>query len=617
MEKSEWIRAFWVKMLVFIIAIALVLAFLLFGAAGILTNGQDDFLDSDIFHAAVNRQENLVWQHYGRIPDAEFAQIYPKNDPDSNYRFTIQDTDGKILYNNRTTAADRYVTSLDDGNIRIDSYVRLDLQPGDDIYAVWEIFRDVHALSRYAIPVCASCLVAFLLILVYLACVSGKRPGLAEPVAGWQEKIPFDLYLCGDFALGALILYTMVEFIFYHADWSNLTIFFLPAALLVSAVAALFLALWMTFCARVKLGAWWKNTIIYMVLCLVWKLLKQLWQWTKVVFRALGSTVHALPLVWRTALATAGILLLLFCCAAGEVFGLYWVVGVLVFLAACAAAIQLRILQKGGEALANGDLDYKIDTNRMFWDFKRHGENLNAIGDGMGIAVEERLRSERLKTELITNVSHDIKTPLTSIINYVDLLQKTDDPEARADYLAVLARQANKLKKLTVDLVEMSKASTGAIPCSPVDSSVRELVEQALGEYIDRLDAAGLEAVLTFPEGGLRCMADGALLWRVMDNLFSNACKYAMPGTRLYIDAAPTANGRVKLSFKNISREKLNVSAEELMERFVRGDSSRSTEGSGLGLNIAQSLVELQGGSFALCIDGDLFKAEITLPGVK
>ena len=249
----------------------------------------------------------------------------------------------------------------------------------------------------------------------------------------------------------------------------------------------------------------------------------------------------------------------------------------------------------------------------MFWDFKKHGENLNGLGQAMAAAVEQRMKSEKLKTELITNVSHDIKTPLTSIINYVDLLSKEGLTGQGAEYVAVLEKQAQRLKKLTEDLVEASKASTGNLSVDLAPTDVGELLGQAVAEYADRLEQAGLEAVLTIPEGGCRAMADGRMLWRILDNLLSNACKYAQPETRLYIDASTDEN-LAGISMKNVSRLRLNMSPDELMERFVRGDSARSTEGSGLGLNIAKSLAELQRGSLRLFIDGDLFKAVLSFP---
>lgn len=246
----------------------------------------------------------------------------------------------------------------------------------------------------------------------------------------------------------------------------------------------------------------------------------------------------------------------------------------------------------------------------MLWSLRSHGEALNSIGDGIAVAVDKQIRSERLKAELITNVSHDIKTPLTSIVNYVDLLKKEELSGKAAEYVEVLDRQSARLKKLTADLVEASKASTGNIPVDMKPTDLCEVVRQAAGEYSERLQGAKLELVLTTPEPSPRIMADGRLLWRVIDNLLSNVCKYALGGTRVYLDVR-RAGGGVTVSVKNISRDMLNIDPEELTERFVRGDRSRSTEGSGLGLNIARSLTELQQGEFGISVDGDLFKVEL------
>ena len=282
-------------------------------------------------------------------------------------------------------------------------------------------------------------------------------------------------------------------------------------------------------------------------------------------------------------------------------------------VAACFLGASLQKLRKAGQHLAAGEVDYQVDIRRMVRPLAQHGQNLNAIGQGMTIAVEQRMKSERLKAELITNVSHDIKTPLTSIVNYVDLLQKKHTPQQEQEYLSVLARQSQRLKKLTEDLVEASKASTGNIQVELVPTNVNEILNQAAAEYGERLHAGRLELVVSLPEPPVTILADGRLLWRAVDNLLSNVVKYALAGTRVYLDAVLQAD-QVIISVKNISRDSLNVSAEELMERFVRGDSSRNTEGSGLGLNIAKSLTELQHGRLTLSIDGDLFKAELSFP---
>ena len=246
----------------------------------------------------------------------------------------------------------------------------------------------------------------------------------------------------------------------------------------------------------------------------------------------------------------------------------------------------------------------------MFWEFKNHAEQLNSIGDGMQKAVEAQLKNERLKTELITNVSHDIKTPLTSIINYVDLLKKEElNNETAAGYLEILDRQSARLKKLTEDLVEASKADTGNIPVHFEKTDVSVLLAQVTGEYEEKLAAKNLQIVPDI-RSHAQIMADGRLLQRIFENLLGNVCKYAMENTRVYLTCEDDGN-EVQISFKNISKYPLNLTSDELTERFVRGDSSRNTEGSGLGLSIAKSLARLQNAQLHLYIDGDLFKAMI------
>lgn len=288
--------------------------------------------------------------------------------------------------------------------------------------------------------------------------------------------------------------------------------------------------------------------------------------------------------------------------AIGSLVGLAWVLS------------QLSRLIEGAKHLSEGDLSYKIDTTHLYGPFRRNADMLNRISSGCAVEVERRMKSEHLKTELLTNVSHDIKTPLTSIINYVDLLKKTDpQPKEAREYADVLERQSNRLKKLLEDLIEASKASTGNITVELAPTDAAELLRQAVGEYSERLTAQSLETVLRI--GGESCTitADGRLLWRVFDNLLGNVVKYAMPGTRVYLDLTEQG-GQSSIVVKNISREALNIDTDELMERFVRGDASRATEGSGLGLSIARSLTECMGGRFELSVDGDLFKVTLRFP---
>ena len=265
----------------------------------------------------------------------------------------------------------------------------------------------------------------------------------------------------------------------------------------------------------------------------------------------------------------------------------------------------------GLKKITDGDLQYKIPTEKLSGEQEMVADYINHIGEGLDAAVENSLKNERMKTELITNVSHDIKTPLTSIINYVDLLKREnpEDPKIRG-YLEVLGNKAQRLKVLTEDVVEASKASTGNIALEMTDLNFIELVHQVIGEFEEKFEERNLKMVVHFDEEEAIICADGRRLWRVLENVFGNVSKYAMENTRVYVDVK-VDRPNVQLSLKNISAQPLNISADELTERFIRGDVSRNTEGSGLGLSIAKDLVQLQGGEFRLYLDGDLFKVTI------
>ena len=625
MKRNDWAGGFWAKAAAFLLAVVLVPVTLVYGAAFALSYGGElrgDFYESSICSSAVYREMSHVYDSYHYYAEngqtevlAKYDDWYPADDRSTNVRFSIEDEAGAILFDNHRTG-DIPVTGwwgeMAQDGVVFRSYIAADYPAQDSVYWALRIYDVMAEFAPNAAVVVTVCALAELLFLVFLARAAGRRVGREETVAGWQEKIPFDLYAA--VVLGGSAMLVAAAASGTEDTFQGFEPIMIAAVLACCAAAyALFLAFWMTLCARVKLGRWWENTVCCWLLRLCRRILRWCWRVLCRAWGALAGFVRGIPLVWRTAVGCCVIGVLLFALESNHADGLLLMLIAVLSVAACLLSMQLRRLQKGGEALAAGDLTSQVDTSHMYFDLKRHGENLNAISRGMSIAVEQRLKSERLKTELITNVSHDIKTPLTSIVNYVDLLQREHTPEQEREYLAVLDRQAHKLKKLTVDLVEMSKASTGNIPCHIARRSVRELIDQTVGEYAEKLSAARLEPVVTLPDEELYCLCDGALMWRVLDNLLSNACKYACAGTRLYI-AARREGETVAFSFKNISRDALNIDPDELMERFVRGDSSRTTEGSGLGLNIAKSLVELQKGTFSIAIDGDLFKVGFILP---
>ena len=274
-------------------------------------------------------------------------------------------------------------------------------------------------------------------------------------------------------------------------------------------------------------------------------------------------------------------------------------------------------LKKGIEEIATGNMNYQIPLNGLRGGNRDLAEKINDIGSGLSKAVEEAMKNERLKTDLITNVSHDIKTPLTSIINYVDILKRSNISDSKIQgYLDILESKAQRLKTLTEDVVEASKVSSGNISLEYMDVDLRELVQQTEGEMAEKFEARNLTVVLNIPEEPAVIHVDGRRMWRVLENIFGNAAKYAMPGTRVYADMALTEDS-VNFTLKNVSEQQLNITADELTERFIRGDISRSTEGSGLGLSIAKSLVQMQGGEFGLYLDGDLFRVNIRFARAK
>ena len=266
----------------------------------------------------------------------------------------------------------------------------------------------------------------------------------------------------------------------------------------------------------------------------------------------------------------------------------------------------------GLKKISDGELQYKIKTDTLTGKQKVMAEYINNIGSGLDAAVENSLKKERMQTELITNVSHDLKTPLTSIINYVDLMkpQNPTDPKIQ-EYLRILDEKSQRLKVLTEDVVEASKASTGNIKLEMNDIDFVEMVQQVIGEFEEKFQEKNLTMMVHFTDEPSIIYADGQRMWRVLENVFGNVVKYAMEGTRVYAEIS-NRNKKVTFSLKNISAQPLNISADELTERFIRGDVARNTEGSGLGLSIAKSLTELQGGEFKLYLDGDLFKVMIT-----
>ena len=465
----------------------------------------------------------------------------------------------------------------------------------------WDSYQDYQQYASYlpALAVLALVLdIAGILLLVFLLRAAGWRKEESRPRCNWFDRIPLDLLAFGAFWAIALLL-NAGDAIAFGLNVSQLATDLLVGMCVITvAILGCVLAFCLTVATRIKTRTLWSNTLICM-LC-------------KLIARGCRAAARSWPMTGRVV-----VLFLLY--LAGTLFTTLTIFLIPVFqgfvlYCLCRWTIQWKRVREGTGRIVGGDPDFKIDTHKMYSDLARHAGQLNDLGAAIGNAVDERIQSERFKAELITNVSHDLKTPLTSIINYVDLLKKLNlqNPTAQ-QYIDVLDRKSQRLKTLTEDLVEASKASAGVLAVDRQRLETTQLVRQALGEYEDKLRDAQLRVVQRYPKEGAWILADGRHLWRILDNLLSNCAKYAMPGTRLYVDVI-RRDGNVEISLKNISADPLNIPSEDLLRRFVRGDDSRSTPGSGLGLSIAQSLAHLQGAEFSIDIDGDLFKALVRFP---
>lgn len=502
-----------------------------------------------------------------------------------------------------------YIEKNSEPKYRIEYSLAKDLSARDDFYYCDTVYNVQYKFRYIVFPVeffSIIILIGSVIFLFYGAGHVDDKPGIT---LSWIDKIPLDI-----FAFVVLMVWTYASFYIYDHGFPDIAINFyqqgyyygFAKASIIKYIMVIvggvipFLQFTLLFslsvATRIKYGNWYKNTLIYYIGTIISDLL-QIGGYFPTFL--LGSFVFWLIFYFLVQLK------------------LYVLLGIFLFVASYALfwrAYESVLLKKAIHKFANGETDFSFHTSKLSHFFKVQADDLYKIKDFAEATAKKSIRAEHLQNELITNVSHDIKTPLTSIINYVNLLQSVEDPEQAKKYLAVLEKQSKRLQKLTEDLIEASKASTGNITVNIMPNDLHELLEQAVGEYTDRFDACKLEIVTNIPDNARSVMADGRLLWRIFSNLFSNLVKYAQPKTRVYINSVRTIDNNIMISIKNVSREALNISAEELTQRFVRGDESRHSEGSGLGLNIVENLVNLQNGHFNIVIDGDLFRTNVILP---
>ncbi len=574
-------------------------------------NLENNVLDAAAYNYEVRLHQFADSLYFeGFYDKREFEDVF--GEENCNYFFTLTDEKGKVVLTNYTPKetlrtyhesefwvyemteewdGDQFVIREQEYCLTLNDGIRAELSAKDRIYH-YLTFTRLLTSNRYLLLVLVPCLLILCIALVvFLCCAAGHHPSTDTVTLNLVDRIPLEIFLA--VLIGAEILLGVCLSNLLDGD----------IGVVVVLLAAIPFGLWLllTIATRFKTQTLFTNTLIA-------RLIKGI-AW---LFRQLCK----ISLYWQVgAVWTTVSLVELFVMIATDHDGYFpfWLLEKLVLTPLILwAVIHLQELRKAGKELASGNIEYTVNTAHMFPVLREHGEHLNGIGDGLKLAVADSIKSERMRAELITNVSHDIKTPLTSIINYVDLLQKEGLESQNAEsYLEVIERQSARLKKLTEDLIEASKASSGAIKVELSTVDVNILLGQATAEYEERLQAASLMLMTRFDSEAGFIRADGRLLWRVFDNLLGNIRKYAKSDTRVYVTSEAVGN-RVSIAFKNISAEPLDISPDELTERFVRGDRSRGTEGSGLGLSIAKSLTELQGGTFDIHIDGDLFKVVIT-----
>lgn len=496
----------------------------------------------------------------------------------------------------------------------------------------YENFRQYYILC---FGILIASIVSYVVLWFYLTLKEGRPCKIGEIGEKQQiilnnfDRIPSELVLVMAGVIGT-VTYAALWVAIHLVDniWSE-TVFISLCSVIAFGVSFCAMSFYYSFVRRIKAHVFWKHTLIAIFLKGCFGLLKKGLHMMQRLIKAFYNDSTTILKSWLPYLLFLGVNA--FFCVLGFVCLVDYLVipGILILLLLLGIDLGIGIIRfrenqlrksivAGIEEITKGDLNYQIKTDKMYGDNLILAEAVNCIGEGIRIAVETSMKDERMKTDLITNVSHDIKTPLTSIINYVDLIKRENiQNEKIKGYIEVLDSKSQRLKQLTEDLVEASKISSGTIVYEFEQINFVELIHQTLGEYSERFEEKNLTVMAKFPEEPMMIQADSRRIWRVIENLYNNICKYAMPRTRVYLDMEKLVKEEkqyVSFAVKNISAQPLNINAEELTERFIRGDVSRSTEGSGLGLSIAKSLTKAQMGEFTIYLDGDLFKVIVEFP---
>ena len=520
--------------------------------------------------------------------------IESSNDAAKRMSLAYLGTFAKTYYSMEENEKKYYTTNYT--NFEIYSSYKAEFKQNSKEIAISNMLNKISLINdRCYIIIPIGSIIAMLMV-IYLAVSIGEDKKL-----NYFDKIPLEIV-----GFVAIII-SVIPFIFLSDyfystgnDYVGGISIIITVALFIYVIACVCM---ITFVRRLKAKSFWKTTIV-----------GRIFYWFKDVFfknlsYSMGTTAKVILAFLAIGFSTA-IIMFLF-------RGILSIILMIVLY----GYIMYRIItffkeyskiEKKIEEVRDGNNQQPLDIDEFSSEFKNVATAINNISEGIETAVQERMKSERLKAELITNVSHDIKTPLTSIINYADLLknEKIDTKKAN-EYIEILYSKSQRLKRLTEDLIEASKIQTGNVSLKKEKINVIELIRQAVGEFEDKFSKKGLNTIIDCTQNEIFILADSRYMYRIIENLFSNISKYALENSRVYIDIGIYGED-VNIAIKNISKDKLNISADELMQRFVRGESSRTTEGSGLGISIAQNLTNLQGGKFDLVLDGDLFKVRMS-----
>lgn len=566
------------------------------------------------------------------VKEYEFQLEYYKQSGVRNYFFTtyegaisyintLPDNTNYSLYedNEQYTVSVTYDDSIKK-DITMQVYLAQGLSAKDHYFYANTTLRMLDDAKAYIIIASIASLIALAIFSIKLCHRAGIKEEGGSVSLSTLDKVPFDLFTA---LFGGALVFTLLitedilgAFPDRLIEFAIMFVFLLVSS---SITGLLTLGYLISTSVRIKHGSVFTNTILVKAFMALRSM------FTKIVKAV--SNIASYKKVAIVFLIFDGILTLIMLFSAIAIDGLYYSESFILLIIFCMFMLALIVFeacvvyavylfQSSCEKIANGDLEHKIENKFLLKLFGPIVDSINNISEGMNLALKDRIKSEHFKTELITNVSHDIKTPLTSIITYVNLLQNTQvSGDEATEYLDVLERQSEKLKKLIEDLVEASKASTGNLNLDYSVMDIGMMVEQAVAEYEGRFQASGLNVVFDKPETAF-VMADGRHLWRIFDNLLSNVCKYSLENTRVYITVL-IVDEKCIITFKNISKYEIKITPEELTERFVRGDKSRNTEGSGLGLSIARSLTEAMGGKLFVEVDGDLYKASVIFDSVS